>query len=168
MSIYRYAAYGSNLHPLRLARRTPSARLLGQAYRDDWVLRFHKKSDVDGSGKCGIVPGDGGVHFALYEIDLAEKPVLDAVEGAGVGYEDATISLPGFGDCRTYVAREEVIDPSLLPMDWYREIVLAGCAFNRFPDAYIAEIAATPFVADPDPVRSRDNWDLALRLTIGA
>lgn len=34
-----YFAYGSNLHPLRLQRRTPSARLAGLAVLEGHVLR---------------------------------------------------------------------------------------------------------------------------------
>jgi len=168
LSTYLYAAYGSNLHPLRLGLRTPSARLIGQSHHDDWFMRFHKRSDVDGSGKCTIFPGEGGVHFAIYELALAEKPILDAIEGVGIGYNDVCISLPGFDDCQTYVARQEVVDPGLVPMDWYRDIVVAGCLYHRFPDAYVAEVATTPAMPDPDPVRSRDNLDLARRLTNGA
>ena len=162
-----YAAYGSNLHPLRLGQRIPGARLVGQGYLDGWYMRYHKKSDVDGSGKCSIFPGAGGVHFAVYEMALADKPILDAIEGVGVGYEDVSISLPGFEDCQTYVARQEVIDSGLVPMDWYRDLVLAGCLYHRFPEQYINEVAATPAITDPDAVRRRANQDLVRQLRDG-
>lgn len=164
---YRYAAYGSNLHPLRLQRRVPSARPLGIATLGAWQMRFHKKSDVDGSGKCSIFPGSEGVNFAIYEIDVGEKPILDAIEGLGSGYDEMTLCMAHFGDCQTYVARDEVVDADLLPMDWYRELVLAGCAFNHFPDQYVAAIAATPVIADPNPDRRRENWELVERLRGG-
>ena len=107
------------------------------------------------------------MHFAVYEMALADKPILDAIEGVGVGYEDVSISLPGFEDCQTYVARQEVIDSGLVPMDWYRDLVLAGCLYHRFPEQYIAEVAATPTIADPDPARRRANQDLVRQLRDG-
>ena len=160
MSTYRYAAYGSNLHPLRLGRRTPSARHLGPAYLSDWGMYFHKRSDVDGSGKCTISRGSEGVHFAVYEIEKVEKPLLDAIEGLGKGYDELTVRLPDYGDCQTYIAQDHVLDPTLEPMDWYKELVLLGCRANGFPDSYRRRIDALPSIVDPDVERWREQWQL--------
>lgn len=168
MSTYIYAAYGSNLHPLRLVRRTPSARHLGSAWSGDWDMRFHKKSDVDGSGKCTISRGIGGVHFSVYEIAQSEKHLLDAIEGLRIGYDELTVSLPEYGDCQTYIALDHVIDSALAPMDWYKELVLLGCRANGFPDSYRRRIEAISPIIDPDEERRREQWQLIDAITNGS
>lgn len=168
MRTYRYAAYGSNLHPLRLVRRTPSARYLGAAYSGDWNMRFHKRSDLDGSGKCTLTRGGDGAHFAVYEIAQSEKRLLDAIEGLGTGYDELTIDLAGFGKCQTYIARQHVIDDSLAPMDWYKELVLLGCRANEFPGRYQRRIEAISSIIDPDGVRRRTQWQLIEAIANGS
>jgi len=168
VSTYRYAAYGSNLHPLRLGLRTPSARHLGAAYSNEWDMHFHKKSDLDGSGKCTISKGNGGVHFSVYEIAQAEKQLLDSIEGLGKGYDELTICLPEFGDCQTYIAQNHVIDSALVPMDWYKELVVLGCRANGFPGDYVRRIEAMESIVDPDICRRKENWQLIDVINNGA
>lgn len=159
----KYAAYGSNLHPLRLQARTPSAKLLGTGFHPDYSLRFEKWS-LDGSGKCGIFAGSTGVHFAVYELDPAEKPILDEIEGVGFGYEVTTIELPGFGECFTYVPAGTHVRNELEPYDWYREIVLLGCETHGFPDQYAETIRRQSTMRDPDDERRNLNTRLVERL----
>lgn len=138
------------------------------AYSAEWEMRFCKKSDVDGTGKCTIMPGKGGAHFSVYEIATAEKHLLDAIEGLGKGYDELILPLPGFGECQTYIAEEHAIDHSLLPMDWYRELVLLGCRINRFPDGYRRRIEALSTIIDSDDQRRRENWQLIDSINSGA
>lgn len=154
-----YAAYGSNLHPLRLSRRLATARLLGTSFLDDWSLRFHKRS-VDGSGKCSIQNGSSGVHFAIYDISEADKQLLDTIEGVGSGYAEICIDVPGYGTCFSYTASDTHIDSSLLPYDWYKKLVLAGARAHGFPAAYIEKILSIAARRDPDLVRHQEMWDL--------
>jgi len=154
-----YAAYGSNLHPGRLSRRLASARLLGTAFLADWSLRFHKRS-VDASGKCSIASGSSGVHFAIYQISEADKQVLDKIEGAGSGYTEIGLVVPGYGSCFSYTASETHIDDSLAPYDWYKELVLAGAQALGFPAAYIDTIRGVGARTDPDLDRHQQMWDL--------
>ena len=163
----RYAAYGSNLHPVRLGERLPSARLLGTGHLPDWSLRFHKLSR-DASGKCSIVPGDNGVHFAIFDISEHDKLELDRIEGVGSGYAAASLHIPSFGDCATYIAEATYVDDALRPYDWYREFVLAGAAFHDFPADYVARIAAVRAIPDPDLERRARQWALAERIRAGA
>jgi hypothetical protein len=163
----RYAAYGSNLHPIRLTERLPSARLLGTANLPDWSLRFHKLS-IDASGKCSIVPGTEGVHFAVFEISDDDKFVLDRIEGVGSGYAATSLKIPPFGNCATYIAEASHVDETLRPYDWYREFVLAGADFHGFPDDYVARIASLRAIPDPDTERSASQWALAERIKAGA
>lgn len=148
----RYAAYGSNLHPLRLRERIASARLLAPAFLPGWGLEFHKRS-ADGSGKCNIVPGGNGVHLAVFDISRDDKVVLDRIEGVGMGYRHHEVDVPEFGRCATYVAQPSHVDENLLPFDWYLELVLLGARAQEFPQHYVEGIGAVCCRVDPDPRR---------------
>jgi hypothetical protein len=159
-----YAAYGSNLHPARLAQRVPSARLLGTSVIDGYELRFNKRSFVDGTGKCTIGPGNGVVHTAIFAMTGADKRRLDEWEGLGKGYDDTEIELPEFGVCRTYIAAATALDDDLKPVDWYRELVLLGCQKHRFPADYVRAIERIEAIEDPDRARRRAHWRLVRQL----
>lgn len=169
MSRIRYLAYGSNLHPLRLAARVPSARAIGVVEMPGYALAFHKRS-VDGSGKC-LLDAEQGSHQTaygvVYEIDTREKPTLDWHEENGRGYyEQHGRFLLNNEPCAPYLylAQSEYIDPTLVPYDWYKALVLAGARFHDFPARYIASIEATPSRPDPDPGRARANQELLARM----
>ncbi|MEM8882763.1 MAG: gamma-glutamylcyclotransferase family protein [Planctomycetota bacterium] len=143
-----YFAYGSNLSSRRLRARTPSARPVRVAALEGWSLRWHKRS-LDGSGKCDIVPEEGGtVWGVVYAIDLREKPRLDAAEGLGHGYEERRVEH-GW----TYVATD--VDPSRMPYDWYKAFVVAGAREHGLPDAYVRGLEAVPARMDEDRERAR-------------
>ena len=164
MSILYYAAYGSNLHPVRLTARVPSADLIGSSFLPGWSLRFHKVSNVDGSAKCSIERGGEGTWHAIYRMAAEEKRVLDACEGLGKGYDDLTLDIPEYGRCFTYIASPSHIRPGLEPFDWYKAMVLRGCETNRFPVDYVAAIQAVDAVPDPDLQRSQMQWEIVAQL----
>jgi len=153
----QYAAYGSNLHPLRLSDRISSAQLITTGYLPNWSLRFHKRSH-DESGKCNILNGGDGVHLAIFEINTKDKLTLDKIEGVGVGYSEISLCIPDFGDCVSYIAEESHIDDSLQPYDWYKELVLIGARFHSFPDDYLKRIESIRAVHDPDSRRRFKEW----------
>jgi len=153
----RYAAYGSNLHPLRLQQRIASARLIGTGLLPDWSLHFHKRGN-DKSAKCSILEGGTGVHCAVFEISAEDKLTLDRIEGVGSGYSEITLDIPDIGDCASYVAQDSHIDDTLLPYDWYRELVLIGAKLHGFPRDYFRRIKSKAAVRDPDPDRSARRW----------
>ncbi len=157
MRFLRYAAYGSNLHPARLRARVPSARLLGIGHLPNQSLCFHKKGK-DGSGKCSIRKSGAGVHVAVYEIRSNDKPRLDRVEHAGIGYAVEDLEVQDFGECFTYRATEAHIVEGLAPYCWYREMVLRGFEVHGFPQPYIDVVRSVPGVSDPDSERRRKNW----------
>ncbi len=162
----RYAAYGSNLHPVRLNDRLPSARLLGDSFVPGLALRFDKRSR-DGSAKCGIDSGEDGVHMAVYEVSLEERTILDDIEGVGHGYEPLNIHVPGFGRCFTYRATPSHVQTGLPAYAWYREFVLLGCLLHGFPEDYTAAVASKIVTHDPDWARRRQNWDVIARIHNG-
>lgn len=152
-----YAAYGSNLHPLRLAERISSAQLVATRFLPDWSLHFHKRSK-DGSGKCNILSGGDGIHIAIFDISAKDKLVLDGIEGLGLGYSETLLNVPGIGDCLSYSADESHIDDSLDIYDWYKELVLIGAQAHGFPEDYLNRIRSRPACRDPDPIRRVKNW----------
>jgi gamma-glutamylcyclotransferase (GGCT)/AIG2-like uncharacterized protein YtfP len=159
----KYAAYGSNLHPIRLLDRVPSAQFLGKAVIKDKALRFHKRSK-DKSGKCNIVTDtNNNVYVAVYEIHESEKPALDNAEGVGYGYRTVTLEVSGYGDCFTYVAEQSHIDDSLLPYSWYKELMLVGCEKLNFPVDYIDFVRAIPVTEDSNETRHAENMELIER-----
>ena len=158
MNSYRYAAYGSNLHPLRLQERVSSAVLLGTGCLQDHTLKFHKRSSNDGSGKCNVSAGGPGVLIAVYELAEADRPVLDRIEGTGYGYDSREIELDGFGPCSIYVATPDVIDETACPFDWYRAYVLHGARFHEFPADYITPLENLHAIQDTDAERAAAEW----------
>lgn len=154
-----YAAYGSNLHPLRLSLRLPESRFQGTAAVADRRLCFHKRSR-DQSGKCNIVAGDGSIHVAVYELSGQERTELDQIEGRGSGYSVETLEVPGFGECFTYVATASFIDDELRPYFWYKELVLVGCKALELPIDYIDKIRGIVAIGDPDLTRHTNNMKI--------
>ncbi len=159
----RYLAYGSNLHPVRLKERTPSARLLGTTRLAGWFLSFNKVGR-DGSGKCTITAGSGSVSCAVYELNRDDKRRLDDIEGVGRGYRQHVLEVPDFGDCSTYVAEAAHVDESLLPFCWYRDLVLAGAVLHGFEPGYVARIRALRIQVDADASRREQHERLVERL----
>ncbi len=153
-----YLAYGSNLHPLRLAWRVPNSRLVGTTSLDGYRLTFHKKS-TDGSSKCNLDFTDNPdhvTHAAIYEIPQDEMHRLDAAEGLGSGYfkEQMTITV----NSETllvfvYLASQSHVTATLEPYHWYKEMVLAGARRHQFPPEYLQQIAAV--ASKPDLTVSR-------------
>jgi hypothetical protein len=152
-----YFAYGSNMSLPRLAARIGSVRKTGVARLPGHALRFHK-AGRDGSAKCDVhATGDprDEVFGVLFEIEVADRAVLDRFEGRGRGYEVKTVQvLPDEGEARdafTYYATH--IDPDMQPYHWYKAHVLHGAVEHVLPDGYLAAIHAVEAVDDPNHVR---------------
>lgn len=153
----RYLAYGSNLHPARIGARLGSVAALGSTRLSGWALRFHK-SGADGSGKCNLIADPAALAYgAVYDISLADKRRLDAIEGLGNGYLEESIELAVFGEARVYLAERSHIDDRLMPYDWYQAFVVRGARHHRLPAAYIDQISAIEVVRDPDEARRSRN-----------
>lgn len=117
-----------------------------------------------------IVPaqGDAPVVFgAIFEIEAGEKPLLDTVEGKGVGYEDCPLSCELAGESIspfTYLAQEAYIDEALMPYRWYLEMVVEGAKYQGFPSWYVAMLAQVSSISDPDAARHRENQARVTRM----
>jgi hypothetical protein len=148
-----YLAYGSNLHPLRLGERVPSAAFEALAALPGRRLVFDKRGQ-DGSGKCNLAFSADPRHrvlAAVYSLDAAEIPLLDRFEGAG--YEHQALRLTVGGRQRSvfaYVAPPLHCDPRLKPFRWYRELVYLGARHHGFPADYLQDLAAVETIEDRD------------------
>lgn len=146
MSELYYFAYGSNMHPARLAARVPSSRAVGAAALDGHALRFHKRSWRDGSGKCNVLATGSSadrVYGVVYVMARGEKSALDAAEGLGRGYEEALLPLSVGGEAIeafAYRAQHTHIDDGLRPFDWYHRLVVSGARWHGLPEAYVAAL----------------------------
>ena len=165
----QYFAYGSNLHPLRLLERVPSAELVGTIALKRYQLRFHKKSN-DGSGKCSLLYTSDVSNFvcgAIYYIDPAHKNELDKFEGKGCGYIDNHIHFNIGGNkysCFTYVAQQTHIIDNLRPYHWYKQLVVLGARYLSFPGTYISAIESVESIKDQDSERTMQNEALINRI----
>ncbi len=158
----RYFAYGSNLHPLRLAVRAPEHRVDGIAHLAGYRVAFHKRSRIDGSGKCNILEtGDSRdrVFGVVYEIDEAGLGALDNDESVHGGYGRVAVDvITGRGGATgvwTYQAPQRLIDESLAPYDWYHRLVVRGARHHGLPGHYIRELENVVAHYDCDTQRRR-------------
>ena len=150
-----YLAYGSNLHPERIAQRVGEPLAAEAVSLAGWSIRFHKRSR-DGSGKCDIIPASGQfVHGVIYTLTRRAKQRLDLIEGAGFGYSCVELAAPGVGTVATYRAVTHVIDGTLKPYSWYHQLVVEGARHHGLPADYVASLAAVATVDDPDQTRHR-------------
>ena len=149
----------------RMLARLPAAKVVGVASLPGFKLCFHKVGQ-DASAKCDIVtspiPSDC-VHGVVYEIFAEDKPLLDAFEGVGNGYETMTVQpflhrSQRHVETLTYYATH--LDPGLLPFDWYRALVLAGAIEQGLPHSYCSHLTKVPARQDPVYLRSLEHWRL--------
>ena len=164
-----YFAYGSNLHPVRLGERVPSANLLGVSELGKYRLVFHKKGQ-DGSSKCNLVQTGGEcdqVYGAIYQLEQKHKNALDRIEGKGYGYIDQQIMLQYQGQeykCFTYFAQHSHIVEKLKPYHWYKQLVVLGARYLHFPNSYVMAIESIESVEDPDQKNRKEGESLIQKI----
>jgi len=159
MSLLRYFAYGSNMHPARLRERIPSCKFIDVVKLNGWALKFHKRSK-DGSGKCNIISTNNRadhVYGVLYELPKEEKADLDKIEAVGFGYHNKTIEIQSYSEVFTYQADSDYIDESLKPYTWYKEYLVQGAQLHGIPNDYIEFLASIEAIQDPDASREERN-----------
>lgn len=157
----KYFAYGSNLCTNRLRERVPSAQVHAAATLKQHSLRFNKRS-LDGSGKCNAFftghPKDETLGV-VFEIDTAEKPMLDHAEGTGYYEKPVEVLSRDANIIRafTYIAKDGYVDDSLSPYNWYKNFVVHGARQHGFPGDYIQMLEVVNSRVDPDQERTSRN-----------
>ena len=155
-----YYAYGSNLHPARLGARIPSSQLIGVVELTGYQLAFHKRG-TDLSAKCNAVNSGAvtdSLFGALFSISAAEKSILDEVEGPGYVVVEVMLEHAGqLYQAFMYVAERDYIDDSLIPYQWYKDLVYFGACFLELPDHYVSRLGCVDAVEDTDGERHARN-----------
>lgn len=159
MKLY-YFAYGSNMCTGRLRARVPSARPVFVTQLHGHTLKFHKRSEKDGSAKADAeYTGRNAdvVWGVVFDIETAQKQRLDDVEGLGSGYEEKSISLK---DCAgqtyetsMYLASQTYKDANLKPYSWYLRFVVEGAKQHGLPSDYIGMLERVESSEDQDHAR---------------
>ena len=155
----KYFAYGSNMSLRRLQARVPDACLITSATLARHSLRFHKAGS-DSSAKCdAFCTGDtkDNLWGAVFTMPEEQRPVLDAAEGLGFGYDAKQVNVVTVSgvlhNALTYYATN--LNDSLQPYDWYLNHVLVGAREANLPAPYIELIEAINSIKDPDDTRSQ-------------
>jgi hypothetical protein len=160
-------AYGSNMLTGRIRARVATARPIVTGYVDRRRLVFHKRGK-DGSAKADAASGGGGdrVWGVVYSLGRNEKLALDQHE-RGYATETVIVQSPsGNISAELYVAEPEMVDTSLKPFDWYRDLVVHGACEHSLPANYRRRLAAVETIADQNRDRRSHNRRI-LRLSAG-
>lgn len=169
--ILYYLAYGSNMLRERLVERVGEVDVVGGARLPGYQLGFTMHSR-DGSGKChASLTGIAGhsLHGVVYRMNREQKELLDQFEGPryqarSLAVQTTTETMEVF----TYVGRDEFITDGLTPYRWYKAFVHAGALQHQLPDAYVAGIAASPAIDDPNGERHQRNVEVLRATRYGA
>ncbi len=147
-----YFAYGSNMDPVQMRQRCPSARFVAVAKLPDYRLAFTRYAKDRGCGTCDGIPESGkaiwGVVFELSEADLQR---MDEREGYRPG---RPLSDNSYVRAQRKVYRDGNRDTSLwvwlyfanrqpdppLPNAAYKRRLVEGAKFWGLPEEYLAEL----------------------------
>ena len=149
----------------RITERVNSYKKICIGYLPHYALRFHKISK-DGSGKANAFftgNDEDNVWGVIGEISMADKKELDKFEGLGKGYNEDKVMIEtenGRIIATIYVADTQHIDTSILPYDWYKDLVLQGCVENQLPTGYIEFVRNLPNIKDVDNQRQQKHQKL--------
>lgn len=166
----RYFAYGSNMYSQHLLQQVPDAKPIGIACLKGYQLFFHKLGNLDGSGKCNIVPVRNPskvIYGVLYEISPRSRYILDKAERLGYGNHDITLKVFPVEQQEngllkessqgiyafTYIAHKERVRDDLAPFTWYKDLVVAGAHEHHLPESYVDVLESCVAIQDPNPQR---------------
>ena len=160
-------SYGSNMLMQKLKVNVPSARKITNARLKEYRFAFNKVSRKDGSAKGNILwTGNetDNVWGVVFEIDSLDKKALDREEGLGKGYSEISVSVTTaenkIVEALVYIADAEAIRNNLLPLDWYRNMVVMGASQNRLPESYINDLEKLLFIRDDDERRRNEKYKI--------
>jgi gamma-glutamylcyclotransferase len=126
-----YFAYGSNLCADRLRERVPSARVRGAARVLGFELRLDKLG-ADGTAKANLRAAlHGEVWGALYALDRADWPRLDACERGYGRIEIEVILASGARAIAQTYRSDRLTDAAAAP--WYTQLIREGAHAHGLP-----------------------------------
>lgn len=149
----RYFAYGSNLDPVQMVARCPSAAFLNRALLNGFELAFTRWSTRRRCGVADIAPRPGGrVWGVVYAMSKDDGRRLDGFEGYAPERPDnwyarveRTVWVEGDPSRPLATTAYEVVERSPTPFATdadYLGHLTRGAAHWGLPDAYQAELAS--------------------------
>lgn len=137
-----YFAYGSNMHPDRMAVRCPGSEAVGVAALADHEVRIGHR------GVATVVPSAGAVTFGvLWALTDDHVDTLDRVEGVHIGnYRREVIDVRSDDLTTDRIVRAMTyIEPfrfAAPPRDGYLEWIVGGASHFGLSTEYVARLAA--------------------------
>ena len=147
-----FFAVGTNMDEEHMRSWIPSARRLTIASLSGFSVRWHKRS-TDGGKLAALRTGhpDDVMWGVVYEVDRVGRQEIEEGQCAH-GYREERVTVIGAdGDehkASVYVARDEMIDDSMIPTRSYRDPIVDAARVNGLPAEYVEELATTT-VVDP-------------------
>lgn len=130
-----YMAYGSNLNLRQMAKRCPTATVVGTAYLEDYQLLFSRVAT--------IVPMKGSVvPVGIWEIDEVCERALDLYEGYPTLYRKEYLPVMIGGEERSVMVYIMNEDRPQLPSKHYYSVIEEGYADVGFDPVHLREAIA--------------------------
>ena len=137
-----YFAYGSNMLTRKIREVAPSARPIGTAILENYLLVVNKKS-LDGSSKANLLKIPGHLVWGvLYEIDEGELNRLDRSEG-GYLRKSLEVKPTTGGEAKAFVYLSSKLTNSL-PYHWYKRFIVDGAREHGLPTVYVDFLEQLP------------------------
>jgi hypothetical protein len=103
------------------------------------------------------------VYGVVFNIDAQERPLLDAAEGLGNGYNHTHIKIVTDASVLTaftYTTDPRFIDDSLILFMWYKKYVVEGAKRYALPASYVRMLEDIDAVPDDNHQRARRHADV--------
>lgn len=121
MEKVKYAAYGSNLNLEQMARRCPTAKVVGQGVLKDYQLTFRNVATIEPIEKA-VTP------IAIWELEHSDELALDRYEGYPSLYRKETVLAEMNGEpIKVMVYIMNMGSPSMPPKHYF-DVIEQGYA----------------------------------------
>ncbi|MPZ60334.1 MAG: gamma-glutamylcyclotransferase [Propionibacteriales bacterium] len=141
-----YAAYGSNLDPVRMSQRCPHSPLRGAGWLTDWRLTFGGEA-FGWDGPLATVVEDPlhQVFVAVYDLTAEDERALDEWEGVDHAfYRKIRVRVQTLdGDRLAWVYVLDAYEGGL-PSASYLGLIADAAEAAGAPDDYVAELRSRP------------------------
>lgn len=137
-----YFAYGSNMLTERIKVRASGSTPLSIAHVAGRRLTFYKigtRKNDSKNGKCDICidPDPNAIVYGvLFEIPESQFDELNTYE-KGYSSIELVVHSPTLGAVTAIAHVADTTDATLIPYDWYRDLVLEGALQHGIPEPYI-------------------------------